>query len=315
VWYSWHSFTESIKHVLETEWHNKKQDLSGYCSSVSQLFEFVSLKLLLISAIPLLMYLIIFKSYLFLKEVLHLPEKPHLVLPVVEYSIFHCLPHQILSRQWNVTFDFLAAIPYMFHFALPVLFIAYNVITRRARGVPLIYQYLWCVGWTNIVAVLIQFLFPTAPPWFNDSAVFDETGGEVISSAPNEAAFQRIDALIGIPWFKNMYGQSPLKYGSFPSLHVAWPTVIFLHQPWINNKVGLAHVIWITWAALYSSHHYLIDAIGGITVVVAVKLGMVHIWEPFSKNRRSHTPSEVSSSSGSTTSTHYQRLNSCSKAV
>ena len=55
------------------------------------------------------------------------------------------------------------------------------------------------------ISVVIQFLSPTAPPWFNDSAVFDEHGN-VLSSAPNEAAFQRVDALLGFPCFHNIYG-------------------------------------------------------------------------------------------------------------
>ena len=44
----------------------------------------------------------------------------------------------------------------------------------------------------------------------------------------------------------NNFSQSPLKYGSFPSLHVAWPTVIFLHQPWVNYKVR----IWLLFCEL-----------------------------------------------------------------
>lgn len=64
-----HRFTDTIHQVLKTECRNKQEDLTGYCSYVSHLFEFVSLKLLFISALPLIMYLTIFKSYIFLKEV------------------------------------------------------------------------------------------------------------------------------------------------------------------------------------------------------------------------------------------------------
>ncbi|KAL5271248.1 hypothetical protein ACHWQZ_G001772 [Mnemiopsis leidyi] len=152
VWYSWNRFTDTIHQVLKSECRNKQEDLTGYCSHISHLFEFVNIKLFIISALPLLIYLTIFKSYLFLKEVLDLPEEPHTILPIIEYSMFQCLPHQILSRRWNITFDLLAAVPYLIHFVLPVLFIAYNIVTRRGGGVPLIYQYLWCVGWVNIVA-------------------------------------------------------------------------------------------------------------------------------------------------------------------
>ena len=73
-------------------------------------------------------------------------------------GVFECNAHTSLSRRWNVTFDLLAAFPYVVHFVLPVLFIAYNMIVRRSRGLSVIYQYLWCVGWTNIVAGTVVFI-------------------------------------------------------------------------------------------------------------------------------------------------------------
>jgi len=303
VWISWQRFQSTLRIVLESEWEQKKSDAVSYLRQVQEIFEHLSWKLMLLALTPMLSYLSIFKTYPFWKQVLHLPTKPHLFLPVIEHWLFQCLPHQILSRMSNPLFDLLAAVPYLLHFSVPVLFIMYWLTCRRSRGVNNIYVYLWCAGWVNMIAVIIQFLMPTAPPWFNDSAVFD-MDGQLISAAPNEAAFQRIDAAIGRPMFHEIYGQSPLKYGSFPSLHVAWPTVVLLHQPWISNKVGLLHVIWISWAALYSSHHYLVDALGGIMLVMTVKFCMNYIWHPF------QTQAVVSKPR-----INYQRLNSCSRTV
>ena len=128
--------------------------------------------------------------------------------------------------------------------------------------------------------MLFQATFPTAPPWFTDSAVVDEHG-TVIFEVPNEAAFKRIDGLFGVSLFHDIYSKSPVKFGAFPSLHVAWPMVVFLNHPWGGKKVGGAHVVWITMAALYATHHYLIDALGGILLAVIVRLCMLRIWSPF----------------------------------
>ena len=57
--------------------------------------------------------------------------------------------------------------------------------------------------------------------------------------------------------------------------------VIFVNQPWFGNKAALCHVVWIALAAVYSTHHYVVDAIGGILLVLLVKLCMLRVWTPF----------------------------------
>ena len=75
--------------------------------------------------------------------------------------VFQCQPHQILGRHMHVVLDVLAAIPYLIHFPLPILFIAYLASnSSRRKG---LYSFLWLAGWVNLVAVLNQFFFPTAP--------------------------------------------------------------------------------------------------------------------------------------------------------
>ena len=130
--------------------------------------------------------------------------------------------------------------------------------------------------------MVIQSTFPTASPWFVDSAVLD-AHGDVILEGPNEAGFHRLDKLFKITLFQNIYGHSPLKFGAFPSLHVAWPMVVLLNHPWFGKKVASIHVVWITLAALYSTHHYLIDAIAGILLVVLIRVCMIKIWSPFAE--------------------------------
>ena len=241
----------------------------------------VPIRKLLVAFLPFFCYLLVFKFY---KEFRHITNLEKLsppnyrILSDIESTLFFCHPHRILSRFANPVFDFLSAIPYLFHFPLPFLFAFYLYISPKRR--PAIYPFLWCAGWVNLLAVLFQATFPTAPPWFTDSAVLDENG-LVIFEVPNEAAFRRIDHLFGISLFHGIYSKSPVKFGAFPSLHVAWPMVVFLNHPWGGKKVGGVHVVWITLAAMYATHHYFIDALGGIALAVIVRVSMLKIWSPF----------------------------------
>ena len=247
----------------------------------------ISLKKLLFAVIPFLTYLVIFSSYKGFRHFTHLDELSppnYVILSTIEYRLFFCYPHKLLSSLANPVFDVLAAIPYLFHFPLPFLFGAYLAFTPKKRAA--LYPYVWCAGWVNLIAVTIQATFPTASPWFVDSAVLDEHGS-IILEGPNEAGFHRLDKLFQITLFHNIYGHSPLKFGAFPSLHVAWPMVVLLNHPWFGKKVASIHVIWITLAALYSTHHYLIDAIAGILLVVMVRVCMIKIWSPFAELQES----------------------------
>lgn len=236
---------------------------------------------LLISSAPFLGYLFVFKNYTLIRAMSGLEQShpPNFdILQNLEKVVFFCLPHQILSQNHNLFLDFLAAIPYLVHFPLPFIFAYYIYFhPRRSHQMPAV---LWFAGWVNLVAVLIQLFFPTAPPWFTDTAVYSKDH-TLVSVGNNEAGFERIDNFIGYKMFHSIYGASPIKFGAMPSLHVAWPAIILISKPWFSLRVGVVHVIWIVWAALYSNHHYGIDAIAGISLVIFINLCMVFIYCPF----------------------------------
>lgn len=204
------------------------------------------------------------------------------ILPWLEQTVFRCLPHRLLAQYSHPLLDFFAAVPYLIHFPLPLLFFLYLTWDQfRRRSV---YSYLWCAGWVNLSALCIQFLFPTAPPWFTDSAVFDQQDGHLISASPKEAGFERLDALFGFSMFHDIYSKSPVVYGAFPSLHVAWPVIVLVCHPCVNERgaaLNVAWIVWIAWAALYSNHHYGVDAMAGIFLVLLVNFMMTKVWSPF----------------------------------
>jgi len=279
---SWNEFAQSLKAGFYQYTTDKQTEFYNFLEEIPrQIKKNLPLKPSLIAASPFIIYLIVYSNYKLIRASTGLDElrKPsYTFLPWLEYMVFHFYPHRFLSKFATPILDFIAAIPYLVHFPLPALFIFYLLSGESRR--KHIFSFLWCAGWVNLVAVFIQFIFPTAPPWFVDSAVFDNEGN-FIKSGANEAGFHRLDALLGKNVFHGIYAASPLKFGAFPSLHVAWPAIILVNQPWISKKFAWFHVIWISWAAMYSNHHYGVDALGGILLVFIVNFSMIKIWSPF----------------------------------
>jgi len=278
---SWNRFARSVKESFELYTETKQAEFYAWIETVPSKLKKIPFKDLGLALLPFLSYLLVFSNYRILRRITGLDSvlTPNAnFLPWLEMLVFHCYPHQILATFSNPIFDFMAAVPYLIHFPLPAFFLVYKFFyTKSVHGAL---PFLWLAGWVNLVAVFIQFFFPTTPPWFVDSAVWSAEG-QLLKAGANEAGFHRLDRVLGFPFFHNIYSASPVKYGAFPSLHVAWPAMILVCGPWISEKFALGHVAWITWAALYSNHHYGVDAIAGIVLVFLVNFMMRKVWSPF----------------------------------
>jgi len=119
------------------------------------------------------------------------------------------------------------------------------------------------MGILNLLAVITQISWPTAPPWY-----VEQYGGEHeanYETVGDEAGLARVDNLIRFSLFQHLYGQSPIVFGSFPSLHAAWPIVITTFSPdyKILKIIGTIYVAVVWWAAMYLNHHYFVDLLGG----------------------------------------------------
>ena len=252
-----------------------------FLKAILEIKNALDMKKLLLAALPFFLYLLQYTYNQQLSHCIGLDQfaKPHhRILSQIELRLFFFNPHRLFAQFANPLFDVLAAFPYLLHFPLPALFAAYLIVSPKRQAA--IYPYFWCIGIVSIIAVSIQMAFPTSPPWYVDTAVFDNRG-HLIYESPNEAGFSRLDKLFHVSLFHNLYGASRLKFGAFPSLHVSWPTVILVNHPWGGWKFGLFYVIWITLSAMYINHHYLVDCLGGIALVCLVRLAILKIWSPF----------------------------------
>ena len=87
------------------------------------------------------------------------------------------------------------------------------------------FLFLYALGILNCISLTIQLVLPTAPPWY--LLKYGDTPAYYgIPSDPGRLV--QIDDIFGITLFRGMYGTNPVVFGSFPSLHGAWPLLIAL---------------------------------------------------------------------------------------
>lgn len=76
----------------------------------------------------------------------------------------------------------------------------------------------------------------------------------------------RVDALLDTTIYEGVFEQSPLVFGAFPSLHSAFAVCVTLFSFHLNRTVGIlmiGYTLWMWWATLYFSHHWMVDLLGG----------------------------------------------------
>lgn len=175
-------------------------------------------------------------------------------------------------------FDLLSAFVYVIHFCFAWIFSLgiyfYHRRKADANGKPLVipWSFLWCLGLLNFTAVTLQLCWPTAPPWYVE-LYGTKTPNYGMGGDP--AGLENADNILHIPLFSSIYGNSPIVFGSFPSLHGAWPIMITLFTP-AGKKYKIAGAIYaglVWWAAMYLNHHYLADLLGGLLFVIANYIG------------------------------------------
>jgi membrane-associated phospholipid phosphatase len=180
----------------------------------------------------------------------------------------------------------MAAVPYLAHFSLPFLFVTYLL---KVDGKP--FLFLWYFGLLNFTGVMTHMIFPTAPPWYNarfgiEPATYDIPG--------DPGRLKRADEILEVPLFESIYGNSPLVFGSFPSLHAGWPFLICIYTtifklPFLHRFVKWGYVCWVWWAALYLKHHFMLDVLGGAVYALIC----IYISDKYIVNRFFYCPTET----------------------
>lgn len=121
----------------------------------------------------------------------------------------------------------------------------------------------------NIIGFIGYYTYPAAPPWYIQEYgfVFHPNTHEGI------AGLARFDNYFHAHIFQGLYTKGSNVFAAMPSLHSAYPILVF-YFAW-KNRMWPATVIFgtvmvgIWFAAVYTSHHYVIDVIAGIVCAAA----------------------------------------------
>ena len=233
---------------------------------------FKQLLAILRSCIPILLFLAVYgiNKWVHIQPLLEDLGYVHVhTINNLEGFLLGCHPHKLVSSLHYPVLDALSAIPYLIHYVIPVLCPLYFYLAGRTDEIPRFY---WLMGWVNWLIYFIWLVFPHAPPWVIDHMNASGNGTEFSHAMLHGegCAFHRLDQSSGHAFFYNMLSGSPIPYGSFPSGHVAWPFVFFL-QGGPGGNWFILYVFYMSWATLYTCHHYLTDSIGALILVLVTR--------------------------------------------
>ncbi|KAI9886634.1 MAG: hypothetical protein M1823_001548 [Watsoniomyces obsoletus] len=190
------------------------------------------------------------------------------VLPALENIVYGANLSNILSAHQHVILDVLAWIPYgLMHFGAPFVVSAIIFVFAPPGTLPVFAR---SFGYINLIGVIIQMLFPCAPPWYENLYGLAPAN---YSMAGSPAGLARIDQLLGIDLYTSGFTAAPVVFGAFPSLHAGHATThaLFLSHIFPQLRpVFIGYTLWIWWATMYLSHHYAVDLVGGSLLAAIV---------------------------------------------
>lgn len=242
--------------------------------SPDQFFVFVLFGMLFIGRAKMFIqdwvpFLILYSCYEFFRGLVPFVSKNVHIFPMIkiDQSIFGFIPtvhlqNALYNPQHLMWYDYVLVVLYICHFVTPMVVGFYfwfkdrNFFKKYTLGILAV----------SYAAFITFILFPAMPPWMASNNGYipqiKEVTGVVMSHF--------FKTSITLPSVFSLFGGDPV--AAMPSLHAAFPTLIFLFIYKWNKKLGLAffpYVLGVWFAVIYLGEHYFIDvAVGAIYAVV-----------------------------------------------
>jgi len=214
------------------------------------------------------------------------------VLPAIETILYGDNLSQLLATSTSSFLDIMAWLPYgIIHFALPFIVAAIIFLWGPPTALR---SFAFAFGYMNLIGVVIQIIFPAAPPWYKILHGLDPANYSMLGSPGGLA---RIDELLHLDLYTTTFSKkSPVVFGAFPSLHSGSATMDALFLSWLFPKftpLFVVYITWLWWSTMYLTHHYFIDLMAGsflsFVVFQYTKYKHLPINEKNAKNRWSYS--------------------------
>lgn len=172
-------------------------------------------------------------------------------------------PNEFFAQHTNSVVDFLCGIFYLCWVPVPILFGIYLYYARKEKS----YLHFALVFlFVNLIGFAGYYIHPAAPPWY----IADHGAEFILGTGGSVAGLGEFDRMTGLGIFDALYTRNANVFAAVPSLHSAYTLVAFIYairsKAPMGWKIALGIItlgIWFT--AVYTSHHYIIDVLLGIT--------------------------------------------------
>lgn len=174
-------------------------------------------------------------------------------------------PNEYWLLNTHAILDVATGLFYLMWIPVPLAFAAYLFFKNKTYFLYFSLTFLW----VNLLGFVVYYLYPAAPPWY-----IQQHGFDFIAHTPgSRAGLIRFDAFFNTDLFQSIYEKGSNVFAAMPSLHSAYPLIVvyygFKANPKAFNNIFFAIVMMGIWfAAVYTSHHYIIDVLAGITTAI-----------------------------------------------
>jgi inositol phosphorylceramide synthase catalytic subunit len=197
-------------------------------------------------------------------------EKAHFGISLANGSVI--TPNEYWLLHHTTFLDVLTGCFYLCWVPVPLLFGVLLFYTKREQFLRFSLTFLL----VNLLGFVVYYTYPAAPPWY-----VQQFGFSFHPATPgNVAGLQRFDDFFHTGIFKSLYEKSSNVFAAMPSLHSAYPLIVLYYgirsrMKWLNIFFALVTVgIWFS--AVYTSHHYILDVLAGISCAV-LGIGLFHL--------------------------------------
>jgi len=168
--------------------------------------------------------------------------------------------HDWFQAHHSPVLDVLCSIPYAAFIAVCVAFAVWLYV----RDYPRMVRFGWCFLALNVAAFATYHLFPAAPPWY-----FHAHGCkvDVLAHASEGPALARVDQMLGVSYFADVYRHSSAVFGAMPSLHCGYAFIVAI-EGWATwgaalKSTSVVFAALMGFAAVYLDHHWVLDVLAG----------------------------------------------------
>ena len=173
-------------------------------------------------------------------------------------------PNEFWLQHSNTFLDVVAGFFYLCWVPVPLLFAGYLFFTNKTAFLHFSLTFLL----VNLIGFIVYYLYPAAPPWY-----MQQHGFAFLAGTPgNTAGLERFDHFFDAGIFKSLYSKSSNVFAAMPSLHASYPVIVLYYG--IKNKLGWINAVFtaimagIWFSAVYTSHHYVLDVLAGISCAI-----------------------------------------------